>query len=360
MDASQVPQDLSTPYLMVDVDVLERNLQRMTSSAQARGLALRPHVKTHKCLEIARRQVDLGAAGLTVATISEAEVFAAAGFEDLFIAYPVWASGRRARRLRALADEVFLRVGVDSVDGAETLGKALAGGRVSVLVEVDSGHHRSGVQPEAAGTVAAAAEQAGLTVDGAFTFPGHAYGPGRPAQAARDEALGLQSAAGALSGAGFPDSVRSGGSTPTAELSDASTLTEIRPGVYSFNDAQQVELGSCSWSDVALTAAATVVSRSGHRVVLDGGSKLLGADQPVWATGAGRLPDYPDARIVALAEHHATVVLSSDSSVPALGQVVRIAPNHVCAAVNLADEIVVIARGEPVDHWVIAARGTNT
>src|SRR5665648_390688 len=109
VDASQVPQDLSTPYLMVDVDVLERNLQRMTSSAQARGLARRPHVKTHKCLEIARRQVDLGAAGLTVATISEAEVFAAAGFEDLFIAYPVWASGRRARRLRALADEVFLR-----------------------------------------------------------------------------------------------------------------------------------------------------------------------------------------------------------------------------------------------------------
>jgi D-serine deaminase-like pyridoxal phosphate-dependent protein len=353
-------RDLSTPYLMVDLDVLERNLQRMASSAQARGLALRPHVKTHKCLEIARRQVELGAAGLTVATVSEAEVFAAAGFDDLFIAYPVWASGRRASCLRALAEGISLRVGVDSVEGAETLGRALAGHVVDVLVEVDSGHHRSGVQPEAAATVAAAAEQAGLSVIGVFTFPGHAYGLGRRDQAARDEAKALEAAAGALNGAGSPVTVCSGGSTPTAELSDAATLTEIRPGVYVFNDAQQVELGNCSWSDVALTAAATVVSKSGSQVVLDAGSKVLGADQPLWATGAGRLPDYPDARIVALAEHHATVVLSPSSPYPALGQILRIAPNHVCAAVNLADELVAVAPGRTAGHWRVAARGANT
>jgi D-serine deaminase-like pyridoxal phosphate-dependent protein len=355
-----LPEDLSTPYLMIDVDVLARNVQRMASLAQARGLALRPHAKTHKCVEIARRQVDLGAAGLTVATVGEAEVFAAAGFTDLFIAFTLWATGPRATRLRALSDEVSLRVGVDSVAGAEVLGRALAGCRVEVLVEVDSGHHRSGVHPHGAGTVAAAAADAGLAVSGVFTFPGHGYGLGHRGQAALEEAEALEVAAAAVTEAGFPAAVRSGGSTPTADLSDAATLTEMRPGVYVFNDAQQVELGSCSWADVALTAAATVVSRRGTHVVLDAGSKVLGADQPVWATGAGRLPDYPDARIVALAEHHATVALPPDSPVPALGQALRIAPNHVCAAVNLADELIVVARGRSVDRWRVAARGRNT
>ena len=108
---------LDTPFLAVDVDALERNLTRMAGVAQTRGLALRPHAKTHKCPEIARRQVGHGAAGLTVATVGEAEIFAASGFADLFIAYPIWAAGARAARLRAVAEQVSLRVGVDSAEG---------------------------------------------------------------------------------------------------------------------------------------------------------------------------------------------------------------------------------------------------
>ena len=354
-----LPPDLETACLVVDQAVLEANLQAMAATARARGLALRPHAKTHKCREIARRQLELGAAGLTVATVGEAEVFADDGCTDLFVAYPVWAAGRRGDRLRALADRAALRVGVDSEQAAVVLGRALHGTDAQVLVEVDSGHARTGVLPEQAGRVAVAAARAGLQVAGVFTFPGHGYGPGRRAPAAADEAAALGQAGEALRREGIDPAVRSGGSTPTAALADGTELTEMRPGVYVFSDAQQVELGVAGWDDVALTAAATVVSRRPGRVVLDAGSKVLGADRAAWSTGAGRLPDSPDARVTALSEHHATVELPDGTPLPELGDVLRVAPNHVCAAVNLADELVVTAGGAVVDRWQVAARGRN-
>lgn len=347
-----------TPYLAVDVDVLDRNLATMAAAVRARGLALRPHAKTHKCAEIARRQVALSGGGLTVATVGEAEVFAGAGVDDLFLAYPIVAAGPRAGRLRALADRVRLRIGVDSSDGAALLAQAVPG--VEVLVEVDSGHHRTGVAPHQAGEVAAAARGAGLVVAGVFTFPGHGYGPGEPGRAATDEAAALTAGADALRAPGVEPRVRSGGSTPTAALADADVLTELRPGVYAFHDAQQVELGSADLADVALTAVATVVSRADGRAVLDAGSKVLGADRPAWTTGHGRLPDRPDARVVAPSEHHATVTFPEGAAVPALGETVRVAPNHVCTAVNLVDELVVVSGGVEVDRWAVAARGANT
>lgn len=358
--------DLPTPCVVVDADVLERNLRAMAAAAGGRGVGLRPHAKTHKCLEIGRRQVELGASGLTVATVSEAEVFAGAGIEDLFIAYPVWPTRERAARLRGLAGRARLRVGIDSADSAEALARAVPG--LEVLVEVDSGHHRSGVAPGLAGDLAVAAESAGLTVRGVFTFPGHAYRPGGQESAAREESAALTEAADAVTAAGLDAGVRSGGSTPTAALttagpdagSGAGAVTEMRPGVYVFGDAQQVELGTCGWDDVALTVASTVVSRSGNRFILDAGSKVLGADQQAWATGSGRIAEHPDARIVALSEHHATVALPDGVPAPGLGEVLRVVPNHVCTTVNLADELVVVSAGAPVDRWRVAARNANT
>jgi D-serine deaminase-like pyridoxal phosphate-dependent protein len=352
--------ELDTPFLMVDSEVLETNLSSMASLAAARGMALRPHAKTHKCVELARRQVELGAVGLTVATVGEAEVFASAGITDLFVAYPIWASELRAARLEALAERVRLGVGVGSVEGALALGRALGRHRLEVLVEIDSGHHRTGVVPELAGEVALAAADVGLEVTGVFTFPGHGYGPGRQTQAAVDEAQALAQAASSVRDCGLDISVISGGSTPTASWAQAGVLTELRPGVYVFNDAQQVELGSADWASVALTAAATVVGVRGLHVVLDAGSKVLGADQPTWASGGGRLPDHPDARVVALSEHHATVAFPETSGVPGIGERVRVVPNHVCAAVNLADELVVTREGRIVDRWKVLARGHNS
>jgi len=233
-------------------------------------------------------------------------------------------------------------------------------GTLDVLVEVDSGHHRTGVPPYRAGDLAAAATEAGLHVRGVFTFPGHSYGSGQVASAAVAESTALRDAAGSMRTAGIAPEIISGGSTPSASFTDGDVLTEMRPGVYVFNDAQQVELGSCRADQVALTVSTTVVSRSGDHVVVDAGSKVLGADRPTWATGYGRLPDRLDARVVALSEHHATVSFALGGERPGLGEVVRIMPNHVCTAVNLADELAVVRQARIVDVWRVAARGANT
>jgi len=226
------------------------------------------------------------------------------------------------------------------------------------MVEVDCGLGRSGVRPAAAAGIARAAQRAGLEVAGVFTFPGHSYTPGAAAHAAADEAAALAEAAAGLADAGFAAGERSGGSTPSARLARPGSLTELRPGVYVFNDAQQVELGTCSMDDVALMVAATAVSHPAPgRLVLDAGSKVLGPDRPAWASGYGRLADWPAARVTGLWEHHAVVAVEGDS--PALGEVVAVVPNHVCTAVNLVPELLVADQGQVVDRWPVAARAAN-
>lgn len=345
---------MDTPFLAVDLARLRSTIAATQAFADARGLNLRPHVKTHKCLEIARMQVEAGARGITVATIGEAEVFADGGFDDLFIAYPLWPTDAARERLRALADRASVLIGVDSVEAAS----GWVGTGVRALIEVDSGHHRSGVHPAAAGVVAAGAVASGLAIEGVFTFPGHSYAPGEPRlQAGADEASALALAADAMRAQGVEPRVISGGSTPSLAAT-GSGLTETRPGVYVFNDAQQWELGSCGPDDIALTCHATVVSQAGGRIVLDAGSKALGADRPAWTSGFGRLLDFPDARIVMLSEHHAVVDMP-DPHLP-LGAGVRVVPNHACNAVALADTLEIVENGRRVGTWSVAARGRNS
>jgi D-serine deaminase-like pyridoxal phosphate-dependent protein len=347
----------ATPHLVVDADVLDANVAAMAGFARARGVALRPHAKTHKSPAVAARQLAAGATGLTVATVAEAEVFADAGCPDLFLAYPLWVDAARGARLRALRERAAVSVGIDSVEGARALATHAPG--TTVLVEVDCGQHRSGVGPSDAGALAEVAQHAGLDVRGVFTFPGHAYSPGAAAGVAADESAALRTAAGSLSRHGIEPVVVSGGSTPSVAAMDADVLTELRPGVYVFGDAQQWELGSTPPADIALTCLATVVSHAGGRLVLDSGSKALGADRPPWTSGWGRLLDHPDATIGLLSEHHA-VVDWPDQPLPPLGSRLRVVPNHVCNAVNLADELVVVRGTTVVDVWPIAARGANT
>lgn len=349
---------IDTPFLTVDEQVLDANIARMASFAAGAGLRLRPHAKTHKSLILGQRQLDGGATGLTVATIAEAEAFAAGGFSDLFIAYPLWLTENKAARLRAVMEQARVLLAVDSVAGAQQLAAHLPGS--AVLIEVDSGHHRTGVDPELAGEVGAGAVEAGLQVLGIFTFPGHSYRPGGPSDAAGEESRALATAAESLRSRAITPVIRSGGSTPSVSDADPTVLTEIRPGVYVFNDAQQVELGVATLADVALTAIGTVVHSSGTKAVVDVGSKVLGADQPAWVSGGGRLPDEPGARITALSEHHATIEFSHASRTPAPGSRVRIAPNHVCTAVNLADALIVVGADDAVTSWPITARGANT
>jgi len=350
---SEVP----TPSLVLDEDRLNGNIIRMAAFAASRGLGLRPHVKTHKSIEIARRQRAAGARGITVATIGEAQVFAEAGFDDIFVAYPLWLDHDKTRRLLQVVDQTNLIVGVDSAEGAARLAEAMAGRRhrVRVLVEVDSGHHRSGGPGHGAGGIAAAAASAGLDVAGVFTFPGHSYAPEHRAGAAAEESLALAEAVEALARQGIVARIVSGGSTPSAAHADPTVLTEMRPGSYVFNDAQQWELGSCTVTDLALTVTATVVSRRSDHVIADAGSKVLSSDRGAYSTGFGRLPAAPAARVTTLSEHHATITgVAYDP-----GTRISIAPNHCCVAVNLADAYVVTRAGQVVDRWPVDARGHN-
>ena len=352
----------STPALVVDVDTLDRNIARMAEAARAGGFALRPHAKTHKCLEIAKRQLA-NAVGLTVATIGEAEAFAKDGVTDLFIAYPLWLDDGKRRRIAELAMRTSVRIGVDSAENARRIVDTGA----SVVIEIDSGHHRTGVQPAKAGQLAQAVSELGLTVEGVFTFPGHGMARAANAtptdvrmQAARDQEAALTEAAASLRAAGIDPKIVSGGSTPTAALREDGEINELRPGVYVFNDAMQVALGSCGVEDVALAAAATVVSvPAADRFVLDAGSKVLGADPNAWTSGYGLVPAYPGSKVVQLSEHHAVVQLPEGVTAPRHGDRVAIIPNHVCNAVNLADELIIVQDSKHMDSWLVAARGAN-
>lgn len=223
-----------------------------------------------------------------------------------------------------------------------------------MLVEIDSGHHRSGVDPARAGVIANAAARAGLDVAGVFTFPGHSYAPGRQ-RAANDESRSLAGAVDSLAAVGITPRIVSGGSTPSAEFADGSILTEIRPGVYVFGDAQQWELGTTVPDAIALSVVSTVVSSHDDHLIADAGSKMLAADRGAYSSGCGRLLDYPEARLPALSEHHATI--SGVTLQP--GTRVRVVPNHSCVAVNLAHSYVVVRDGEVVAHWPVDARGAN-
>ena len=347
----------ATPYLRVDVARVRANIASVAERAAIAGVSLRPHAKTHKSPEIARLQLEAGAIGLTVATVGEAEVFVEHGVEDLFVAYPLWLSDDVARRLRDLAGRTDLAIGVDSVAAAQRAGALLDGTGVGVLVEVDSGQHRSGVAGAEAGAVAAAAAEAGLAVRGVFTFPGHGYSPDTMTTAADDEARALGAAVASFRDVGLEPDVVSGGSTPTLAHTRTESLTELRPGVYVFGDAQQWELGTAEPGAIALTCRATVVSHAGGRLVLDSGSKALGADRAAYATGWGRLPAHPDARVVQLSEHHAVVDLAG-APLPPLGSRVDVVPNHVCNAVNLTDTLWA-TDGDTLVPWSVAARGRN-
>jgi D-serine deaminase-like pyridoxal phosphate-dependent protein len=350
-----LPHDLETPAAVVDVRRLERNLARMAIAADAAGVALRPHAKTHKSVHIGRRQLSSGAVGLTVATMAEAELFAAAACPSVFIAYPLWAgSGDRGARLAALRDHTDLRVGVDSLEAAARLAAAVPG--LKVLVEVDSGQHRSGVLPGQVAALAAACRTLGLDVIGAFTHPGHAYtAPGDVPRAAEDERGALAAAGAALADFADGQPVLSGGSSPTAAAGIRAPLTEVRPGTYVFGDRQQMHLAGLKAEDIALVVAARVVSvqRPGE-AVLDAGSKALSSDRPSWLPGHGLILEAPEATVAILSEEHA--VARGLSTRLSVGDLVRVVPNHVCTVVNLTSELVVVSDGRVIERWPVGAR----
>ena len=353
-----LPENLSTPALVVDYDVLVGNIGRMAERMRKRGVVLRPHAKTHKSLDVAALQRDHGATGFTVATVGEAEVFAEGGHDDLFIAYPVIAQRDKAERLARLAGKARLSVGVDSLDAARLLVNAGLARSVGVMVEVDTGQHRSGVPADDSGRLAEQVVDLGLEVEGVFTHGGHGYWtPGAAAGAAHDEVAWLGQAVEALAAHGISARRVSAGSSPTALRSAVAPVTEERPGTYVFNDRQQVRLGVAEDWQLALVVAATVVSTAVRgQVVIDAGSKSLGSDRPRWLEGFGTVPELDGAMVTSLSECHGIVVID-ERTPPRVGTMVRVVPNHVCPVVNLFDSYDVVVGGELVDRWPVSARG---
>ena len=370
MDASLIiglplPAGLDTPALVIDLDVVERNAARLATDMAERGIALRPHAKTHKSIDLGRIQLAHGAVGLTVGNLGEAEVFAGAGFTDLFIAYPIWAVGDKAARLRALhaKDRLDLSVGFDSVEGGERLAAAIAGlpRRLPILLELDPGNRRTGARPEDSGAIASAAERAGLEVRGLFTHGGHGY-QSREATitAGEDEVRALTIGRDALRAVGIEPAVISAGSTPTQYSAARSPVTEMRPGTYLLGDRQQWALGAQPSDGLAAVIAATVVSTAvDGQVVLDAGAKALTKDVAPYLDGHGAIPAYPDAIIERVSDYHGIVRIPGGIPSPRVGEVLAIVPNHICPVVDLRDSFVAARGGAVVGIWPVDARGRS-
>ena len=366
--------DLRTPCVLVDHPRIERNIDRMQTAANEHRLHLRPHAKTHKCPDLARLQMARGAVGICCAKLGEAEVFAEAGITDIRIPYPL--NPANADRVLRLLDRTHISFIVDHMDVARGWSDAIAaaGKQVDVLVKVDVGFHRCGIDPkgaDAADFVARVAQLPGLNFKGLLSHAGHSYGASSESEAAAfaaSEALLLTTLAVEVRAKGVPVEEISVGATPTVRFSlQQKGLSELRPGNYIYFDRTQVGLGSATWDDVALTVLARVVSRpASDRVILDCGSKTLTTDL---ARGFGSHAGYgvvfrslddltPDETLMIerLSEEHANVRVTASSSLKP-GDLVRVAPNHSCVVSNLVDSVWLVKEHEVLDRLDVAARG---
>ena len=332
--------DLDTPALYVDLDVLEHNIARMQQQCRAWGVGLRPHVKTHKIPEIAQMQLDAGAIGITVAKVGEAEVLPG---DDVLVAYPLLQA--KLPRLRELAKTRRVKVAVDSVDVA----RGVHGKGIETLVEIDVGVGRTGAQsPEQAVEIAQACS------DG--NFRGICYWPSWLDEAGFQAAcVKIDAVLDALAAAGFEATIVSGGSTPGAAKTPLiPRTTEIRPGTYVFYDASSLAAKLCVEADCALRVLTTVVSTAvPGQCVIDAGSKTFSSDQTV---GAGTFGHFIGRQwtMRKLNEEHGYVEIDGPARV---GEKVWVVPSHVCATVNLHDEISYGRRGRVEGSWKVAARG---
>lgn len=337
--------DVATPAAVVDVDRLESNLARWQEHCDRIGLANRPHVKSHKCVEIAQRQVALGAAGVTCQTLYEAEVMVDAGIEDVLLPYNI-VGGRKLERLALLLERAKVQVSADDPELLLGLGGAAgdAGRELGVLVDCDTGLGRTGVaSPEAAVELAASiARTPGLCFAGLLTYPSP---PGTREFLERASAL--------LERRGLPVETVSAGGTPSMWRSDElrPVVTEYRVGTYAFNDRNTVAAGAATLGEIALTVAATVVSRRYGRAILDAGSKALSSDLGAEG-GFGLVLEAPSSTLEQLNEEHGYLTLAGGDDLE-LGQQVRVVPNHACVVANLFQELVATRGGAVEARWPV-------
>jgi len=361
---------LPTPQVLIDHARLTRNLDRVQRMASAAGMRLRPHAKTHKSPVVARMQIGRGAVGICCAKIGEADVFAADGIADIRLPYPV--NPINATRLLAVMDRSAISIIVDNLDVARGWSEAMtaAGRTLDVLIKVDVGFHRCGIDPDAdpLAFIQSIASMRGLRLRGLLSHAGHGYHAASEDElclVAQREAETLLSLRDRAAQSGVPLEEISVGATPTLRYSVRQRgLTELRPGNYVYFDRTQLALGAATLDDCALTVLATVVAKHPGRIVLDSGSKTLTNDT---ARGLAKAPGYgavltgdgaidETLLVERLSEEHATVRVVGDTRLKP-GDRVRILPNHACTVSNLVDVVRLVEGETVIDTLPVAARG---
>lgn len=346
---------IDTPAVLVDLDVAQANIARFQAYANAHGLKVRPHIKTHKLPAVAEMQLAAGAIGITCQKVSEAEAMIAGSdaIRDVLITYNILGT-EKLRHLRALADKVNLSVVADSTTVARGLSDAFADATkpLTVLVECNTGANRCGVSsPEAAADLAGdIAALPGLAFGGLMTYP--------PAGGEAAVERFMRTAKDLIASRGLSVPVITSGGTPSMmHAADAPVTTEYRPGTYVYNDRSLVSRGVATWDDCALVVLATVVSvPSENRAIIDAGSKVLTSDL-LGLTGHGHVLGRDDIAIDQLSEEHGRLVSSGPIGLK-VGEKVRIVPNHACVVTNMVDALVVKGAGRATPTvWPVAARG---
>lgn len=358
---------LDTPCMVVDETILRKNIEEMQEFANRHGVALRPHIKTHKTPEIARMQLAAGAIGITCAKLGEAEVMAdQAGVLDILMAYPVVGAPKIARLL-ALMDRTHMTIAVDTEDAARGLSDAMvaAGKVLDVYLEVNTGQDRAGAKAgdEAIALAKVIAAMPGVNLVGVMTHEGHA-GASDPSvieQTAKNAGAALVATAEGIRAAGIPIRTVSVGSTPSSRFTPTvAGVTEMRPGTYVFNDNTGFRHGVWGPDRCAARIVATVVSRTAaDRCIFDCGSKALALDPSPSHGGHGYVVGHPNAVVARLSEEHGVVLIPdvADQSAFHVGDRYEVIPNHICPTVNLTDELTIVRDGDVIATWKVAARG---
>lgn len=366
-------ESLTTPSLILDVERVRRNAVRMTEMATRNNVRLRPHIKTHKCIEVAKIQTAGSSGAVTVSTLAEARAFAAHGFDDITYAIPI-EHGKFADAFELLRSDVKLNLLTDSLSTMEALNDAAAkeGFKPSVFVKIDCGTHRVGVEPhrpEAAHIPRFISDAKHLNFAGILTHAGHSYdvkGNEAILEIARHERDVMVELAGRLRADGIEVPTVSVGSTPTMSLVDhLDGIDEIRPGNYIFFDNYQATLGSCSFDDPALTVLAAVIHKdvSRNKLVIDAGGIALSKDRgPIGldpVCGYGRVLDLDGTdtglRVTGMSQEHGEIVAKDGGAIARfnVGDRVRILANHSCMTAAQHENYNVLEHGRIVDQWEI-------
>jgi D-serine deaminase-like pyridoxal phosphate-dependent protein len=358
-------EELDTPAVIVDLEILENNILSLSSYCRQQGLGLRPHTKTHKIPAIAKMQMESGCSGITVAKVGEAEVMANAGLDNILIAYPVLGPSK-LERLAKLAQTRKITVSLDSVEAVNGIAAAAkkAGCEVNILIEFDMGMHRCGLQSveELVRMARTVDELPGARFSGILFYPGHIWDlPAAQGAALQQLSLKIQEIREGLKKRGLGCETVSGGSTPTAYNSHlVQGLTEIRSGTYVFNDMNEVGIRVCQLSQCALKVLVTVVSNAvAGSAMIDGGSKTFSGDRLLSGdkTGFGHVVEHPQIKFVSMSEEHGHLDLTRSSYKPTVGEKFSIIPNHVCTCVNMHDQIYYHRKGIVEGSWIVEGRG---